>query len=312
MTKGSTQIQAVDINQIQAIGEFGVAELMAMKESIAKKLSIPQFNLFMYQMNRMGLDPSLGHGVPILYGQDVNIRIEYEGFHSLARKSPGYISVHRQVICENETDDFIAETDDQGIVTKIHHKIKFPRGKVIGSYAIARREGKPDIIVLCELQEFEKYAKKNPAFWKLEDGSLDPDMCKKHAATRAVKEQYDIALAVEENMMALNAGTEGSTEPTRRDITPEANAAMGKKEEPAPEEPPKSTTKSNEAERLKAEMEQKYEQLGILTKDAKGEHMGQYCQVKGNSPTIGEIKKYIQVMEMQIAEKQAEQDALPL
>lgn len=309
MGNKDTQIQTVDINQIQAIGEFGVAELMAMKESIAKKLSIPQFNLFMYQMNRMGLDPSLGHGVPILYGQDVNIRIEYEGFHSLARKSPGYVSVHRQVVCENEVDDFEAETNDEGVVTTIRHKIRFPRGKVVGSYAIAKREGKPDVIVLCDKSEFEKYAKKNPSFWKLEDGSLDPDMCKKHAATRAVKEQYDIALAVEENMLALNSGQEQPAEPTRKDITAEATEHP----KPAATEPPVED-EAAKIKALKAEMKRKFGKLGITDKLAMDEHMANHFKVKGETPTIAEITAYLKIMDLQIQEIQAAEqsnDELP-
>lgn len=305
-TTTNTQIQAVDINQIQAIGEFGVAELMAMKESIAKKLSIPQFNLFMYQMNRMGLDPSLGHGVPILYGSDVNIRIEYEGFHSLARKSPGYMSVHRQVVCDNEVDDFEAETNDEGIVTKIRHKIRFPRGKVVGSYAIARREGKPDVIVLCDQAEFEKYAKKNPGFWKLENGSLDPDMCKKHAATRAVKEQYDIALAVEENMMALNS-TENS-EPVRRDITAES-----KETEPmktiAPDKDDKEETPIDRTKALKTQIKAKYQALGLKDKSEFDAHAAEFFKIKGDVPTEPEIIAYLKIMDQQI---QAAADDLPV
>ncbi|WP_110933783.1 recombinase RecT [Paenibacillus bouchesdurhonensis] len=311
-----TQVQAVDINQIQQIGDFGVAELMAMKESIAKKLTIPQFNLFMYQMNRMGLDPSLGHGVPILYGQDVNIRIEYEGFHSLARKSPGYVGVYRQVVCENEVEDFEAETNEDGVVTKIRHKIRFPRGKVVGAYAIAKREGREDVIVLCDKTEFEKYAKKNPSFWKLEDGSLDPDMCKKHAATRAVKEQFDIALAVEENMTALNAGIgDDSTEPVRRDITAEANAAASTTPPPA-EEPKQTPPPKDDAADLKkcrAEMKRNFAKLGIDTPEAIDEYIKNHGKIKGDKPTLAEFKALLKVMELHIAEKQqAEQDELPI
>ncbi|RUT48564.1 hypothetical protein EJP82_01070 [Paenibacillus anaericanus] len=311
--KSNTQVQAVDINQIQAIGEFGVAELMAMKESIAKKLTVPQFNLFMYQMNRMGLDPSLGHGVPILYGQDVNIRVEYEGLHSLAQKSNGYNNVHRQVVCENETEDFEATTNEEGVITKISHKIRFPRGKVVGSYAIAKREGKQDIIVLCDKAEFEKYAKKNPSFWKLEDGSFDPDMCKKHAATRAVKEQYDIAQTVGDNMIALNSTSEGdqAIEPTRRDITAEANAAAEAEKVSPPQEVEQPTDETSEVDRLKEEMKDKYKQLGITTKEAKAEHMEKHCKIKGDGPTLAEIKAYLKIMDLHIAEKQAQDDELP-
>ncbi len=51
--------------------------------------------------------------------------------------------------------------------------------------------------------EFDKYAKINPKFWKLEDGSLDPDMCKKHVGTRAIKGQYAVATVAEESTESM-------------------------------------------------------------------------------------------------------------
>jgi len=307
MAKTDTQIQSVDMNQIQAIGEFGVAELMAMKESIAKKLSVPQFNLFMYQMNRMGLDPSLGHGVPILYGQDVNIRIEYEGWKSLAQKSQGYKGIYSQAI--READDFSAESDDDGIITKVNYKMgKPPRGKVVGSFAVAKREGHKDVIIVCDLDEFEKYAKKNPSFWKLDNGGIDPDMARKFAATRAVKAQFDVAQVVENNMMALNTG-EGDqpVEPTRRDITSEAT------EHPRTTEPePVSGEEETRMKKLRAQMKANYTKLELTDKEAMAQHMQQYCKMKGDTPTEAELKEYLKIMDLQIQEKQLAADDLPL
>ncbi|MFK4167671.1 recombinase RecT [Paenibacillus lautus] len=307
MTKTDTQIQSVDMNQIQAIGEFGVAELMAMKESIAKKLSVPQFNLFMYQMNRMGLDPSLGHGVPILYGQDVNIRIEYEGWKSLAQKSKGYQGIYSQAI--REEDEFSAESDDDGIITKVNFKMgKPPRGKVVGSFSVAKREGHKDVIIVCDLDEFEKYAKKNPSFWKLDNGGIDPDMARKFAATRAVKAQFDVAQVVESNMMALNTGEgEQPAEPTRRDITSEAT------EHPRnPGTEPVSGDEEARMKKLKSQMKANYTKLELTDKEAMAQHMQQYCKKEGDTPTEAELKEYLKIMDLQIQEKQLAADDLPL
>lgn len=314
MAVKDNQIQVADLNQIQQIGDFGVNELMALKESIAKKLTVPQFNLFMYQMNRMGLDPSLGHGVPILYGQDVNIRIEYEGYHSLAQESEGYKGVYRQVVCENETEDFEAETDEEGVITKIKHKIRFPRGKVVGSYAIAKREGKRDVIVLCDKSEFEKYAKKNPQFWQLEDKSIDPDMAKKHAATRAVKEQYDIATTVEENMGALNAGDSSTnSEPQRKDITQEVTQAPKqaiKQPTKEPEKPIDITPEPTDEVRMKeaqAAIADRFKQLGVTKNKAAWitENVNVFDVA---NMTLDEYETAIKVMDMKIAEKQVLDD----
>lgn len=301
MTKTNTQLQGVDINQIQTIGEFGVAELMSMKESIAKKLSIPQFNLFMYQVNRMGLDPSLGHAVPILYGQDVNIRIEYEGWKSLAQKSEGYSGIFTQEIREN--DDFSAESDEDGVLTKVTYKMgKLPRGKVIGSYAVAKREGHKDVIIVCEIDDFEKYAKKNPSFWKLDNGTIDPDMARKFVGTRAVKAQFDVTQVVEGNMASLNVGNEEETyEPRRVDITEEANATINKIEQPKP----RQSSEEKEIKAIRVKVSAAFKELGIAEPDGMTEYMNNNAKPKGETPTLQEWKSLLRILELDVEEKKS-------
>lgn len=305
----ANQIQTLDanLNQIQAIGEFGVPELLTMKETIGKDLTIPQFNLFMYQCNRMGLDPALKHAWPILYNGKMDSRIAYEGYLALAKKSDGYQGVYNQVVCDNEVEDFEAETDEEGIITRIKHKIRFPRGKVVGAYSIAKREGKKDFIVLMDVLEVQRYLKgQNQKFWKMEDGSPDPDMFKKHAGTRAIKGQYDIASVVEENMEALNASDNipAYTQPTeRRDITPEVTESE-KKPEPAAE---------TEADKIKAarrSMTAKFKTLGITTDQDKLDYIVEKAKPKGDAPTLAEMQGLLKIMDMEIAQKAAAADDL--
>ncbi|MEC0239456.1 recombinase RecT [Paenibacillus dokdonensis] len=317
MGNKDTQIQAADLNQLQQIGEFGVNELMTMKETIGKDLSIPQFNLFMYQCNRMGLDPALKHAFPILYGGKLDSRVSYEGLLSLAKKSDGYQGVFNQVVCENEIESFEAETDDEGVIVKIYHKVKFPRGKVVAAYSIAKREGHKPVIVLMDVMEVQKLLKgQNQKFWKMDDGSPDPDMFKKHVGFRSIKAQYDIASVVEDNMESLNA-TEGSssTEPQRRDITSEATEIPSTKPgEDAPQET-KAEDEGAKIKALKVQMKQNYTKLGITEMKEKEEHMGEFCKIKGETPTLAEITAYLKIMDLQIQEKQAAEQAnddLPL
>ncbi|WP_339193127.1 recombinase RecT [Paenibacillus sp. FSL W8-1287] len=304
------QIQAapeVNINQLQAIGEFGLPEIMTMKETLGKKLTIPQFNLFMYQMKRMGLDPSLKHAFPIPYGDTIDIRIAYEGYHAKAQESEGYQGVYNQVICENEVDDFEAETDEEGIIVSVKHKIKFPRGKAVGAYSIAKREGKKNVIVLMDASEVQKWVKKNANFWKLDDGSIDPDMFKKHVGIRAIKAQYDIAAVVEESMESMNAASAAPTyePPTRKDVTPPVEKI----------ETTESVNQDDEAasrmKALKAQVKANYKKLGLTDKEAMGAHMQQYCKVKGDEPTEAELKAYLKIMDMQIQAAEQVEDTLP-
>jgi len=298
MTK---QIQvAEELNQIVQIGEFGVNELMTMKETIGKDLSIPQFNLFMYQCNRMGLDPALKHAFPILYGGKLDSRVSYEGLLSLAKKSQGYQGVFNQVVCDNEIDSFEAETDDEGVFVKISHKVRFPRGKVVAAYSVAKREGYKPVIILMDVAEVSKMLKgQNQKFWKMDDGSPDPDMFKKHVGFRSIKAQYDIASVVEENMESLNTPDNYEpTEPTRRDITAEVT------ETPKQEESKKAPeTIPTDEEVVRESINAAFKQLGISGKEAKGAYMAENCKVKGDKPTLAELKGLLKIMEMAIEDK---------
>lgn len=308
----NTQIQVADeLNQIVQIGDFGANELMTMKETIGKDLSIPQFNLFMYQCNRMGLDPALKHAFPILYGGKLDSRVSYEGLLSLAKKSEGYQGVFNQVVCENEADNFEAETDDEGVIVKIHHKVKFPRGKVIAAYSIAKRENHKPVIVLMDVMEVQKMLKgQNQKFWKMEDGSPDPDMFKKHVGFRSIKAQFDIASVVEENMESMNTPEGYTGEPTRRDITEEANAAGAQTavEQPNGGEPGQELI--DDTVELWKVVGSKIEGLGHSTNAAKAKYIQENFKIKGENATAAELKKFIKMIDMEIAEKAANKDEL--
>jgi recombination protein RecT len=292
-----------NLNELQQIGEFGVNELMTMKETIGKDLSVPQFNLFMYQCNRMGLDPALKHAFPILYGGKMDVRVSFEGLHAIARKSDGYQGLHTQVVCENEIDDFEAETDDEGIVVSVKHKIKFPRGKAVAAYAIAKREGKKNVVILMDASEVGKWVKKNPNFWKLDDGTIDPDMMKKHAGTRAIKAQFDIALAVEENMEEMNSGSNiPEYKPQdRKDITP-TQEVIDTPKQPKPEQ----SEEEKQVKKLRSDITKKLKLIGVEGKEATAEYIAQHAPKMGDKPTLAQLTGLLNIIEMHIDMNEAQ------
>lgn len=303
----STQIQNADLNQYHEIGSYGVAEIMAMKDTIGKDLSIPQFNLFIHDSVRLGLEPRLKHSFPILYGGKMDFRISFEGFHAMAQRSEGYLGLKMEVVCDNETDDFFAETDEDGDITKVHHKIKFPRGKVVGSYAIAKREGKKNLIVFCDKSEFEKYSKKNAQFWKLDDGSLDPDMCKKHAGTRAIKGQFAVAAVADESTDSMyDSVPTPSVE--RRDIT--AEASHSDSPQPTPLKQQHEEPKVDPIEKANKDMQERFTQLGITEKEDKFKffHDNGVKMKDWKKPTLAELQGVVMLLEQKIAEKQAAEE----
>jgi recombination protein RecT len=318
MTNNNTQLQAMDLNQFQEIGNYGVAEIMAMKDTLGKDLSIPQFNLFVHDSVRLGLEPRLKHSFPILYGGKMDFRISFEGYHSMAQRSEGYISLKTEVVTENETDDFYAETDDDGDITKVYHKIRFPRGKVVGAYAIAKREGKKDLIIFCDKPEFEKYAKKNGQFWKLEDGSLDPDMCKKHAGTRAIKAQFAVAAVAEESTEAMYGAPSAVEAPQgRKDITNEVQETSTKQTPPASQqntqkdEAPPEQSEADVMKGLAKQIGAALKELGVpvgKTDEVRAAQQQFYAEIGArfsdpNAPTIAELQSLVTLLVQQIEMK---------
>ncbi|EFV78983.1 hypothetical protein HMPREF1013_00867 [Bacillus sp. 2_A_57_CT2] len=285
--------QSAELNELHQIGGFGVNELMTMKETVGKDLSIPQFNLFMYQCNRMGLDPSLRHAFPIVYGGKMDIRVSYEGLKSLAQKSDGYQGVFTQVVCENEIDDFDVLLNDEGEMVGVKHKPRFPRGKVLGAYAVAKREGRSNYVVFMDVSEVQKWMKINGKFWKQDNGDVDPDMFKKHVGTRAIKGQFDIADVVVDGMEAVaDSNPIPEYKPgERKDITPDNNVI----------EPPKESEEEKHKKALRSSINQAFKKLGITGKKETAEYIEKHAPSFTNeNPSLADLNGLLKLLEMNL------------
>jgi recombination protein RecT len=292
--------QNTSLNELHDIGGFGVNELMTMKETVGKDLSIPQFNLFMYQCNRMGLDPSLRHAFPIVYGGKMDIRVSYEGLKSLAQKSEGYQGVFTQVVCENEVDDFDVVLNEEGEMIGVKHKPRFPRGKVMGAYAVAKRENRSNYVVFMDVSEVQKWMKINGKFWKQDNGDVDPDMFKKHVGTRAIKGQFDIADVIVEGMEAANAGNADIPEytpPERKDITPVHEAIEQPKE-------PELSEEEKQIQKVGADINRKFRKLGLTTKEQKNEYKEKHAP--NFNSTLADYVGLSQLLDMHIEMQEAQ------
>ena len=61
----------------------------------------------------------------------------------------------------------------------------------------------------------------------------------------------------------------------------------------------------------RAEMSAKFKQLNITTREAKEEYIANNAKLKGDAPTLAELKGLLRIMDMHIAEKQnADSDTL--
>jgi recombination protein RecT len=206
--------QLAPINTKEFENYFSEKELEVVVNSIAKGATNEELALFIQICKQNNLNPFKNHIYFIKYGNQMSIQVSVEGIQYLAQQREDYKGVTVQLVHEN--DDFEIGVDADSQELKIEkHSIKIPRGKVAASYAIAKREGYPDKVVVIEAEEVEHLKNKSGSQWK----NYYNDMFKKHALKRALKLQFgidvdDAAGAQEDNLDSYQPRE-------RKDITPE-------------------------------------------------------------------------------------------
>lgn len=202
------------INTKEFENYFSEKELEVVVNSIAKGATKEELALFIQICKQNNLNPFKNHIYFIKYGNQMSIQVSVEGIQYLAQQREDYKGVTVQLIHEN--DDFEIGVDPETQELKIEkHSIKIPRGKVAAAYAIAKREGYPDKVVVIEADEVEHLRTKSGSQWK----TYYNDMFKKHALKRALKLQFGIDVDDATGAQEDNIGAYQPRE--RKDITPE-------------------------------------------------------------------------------------------
>ncbi|WP_305928100.1 RecT family recombinase [Bacillus mycoides] len=203
-------------NTEKVIGNFTKMELDTIKNTIATGTTNEQFSLFVQTCVNSELNPFLNHIYCIVYGGKMSIQVSVEGVLHLARQKSGYKGIDVQTVHEN--DEFEAERSNEGEWNIKIHKVKFPRGKVIGCYSVAQREGFKDVVVLMETNEVDHMKTgSNKHMWN----NWYNDMFKKHVMKRAAKLQYGIEINEDEAVSSSPVDSVPAYEPEKRvDITP--------------------------------------------------------------------------------------------
>jgi recombination protein RecT len=206
------QLSAINTQEFENV--FTQKELEVVVNSIAKGATNEELALFIQICKQNNLNPFKNHIYFIKYGNQMSIQVSVEGIQYLAQQREDYKGVTNQLVHEN--DDFEIGIDPETQELKIEkHTIKIPRGKVAAAYAIAKREGYPDKVVVIEAEEVDHLKNKSGSQWK----TYYNDMFKKHALKRALKLQFGIDVddatgAQEDNMDSFQPRE-------RKDITPE-------------------------------------------------------------------------------------------
>ena len=202
----NTQLAQSNTNAV--IGNFTQAELDTLKATVAVGASNEQFALFVQTCVSAQLNPFLNQIYCIVYGGKMSIQVSVEGVLALARRIDGYKGVDVELVHENDDFKYNAATKE------ISHNVGFPRGRVVGGYAIARREGFQDVVTLMEKDEVDHMTRgNNKTMWS----NYFNDMFKKHIVKRAAKLQFGIELSEDE---LIGSDTPAYDPNARVDITP--------------------------------------------------------------------------------------------
>lgn len=300
----TTQLQEANTNVV--IGNFTQAELDTLKATVAKGTTNEQFALFVQTCVSSGLNPFLNQIYCIVYrGRDgavMSMQIAVEGIVALAKRNPHYKGFIASEVKEHD------EFEINVAAGEVTHKITaMQRGKTIGAYCVAYREGAPNVAVVITIDQIEHLVKgRNKDMWR----DYFDDMIVKHAMKRAFKRQFGIEIAETENVPTeTSIENMPEYEPKQREVVVEVNGVEGSSKQESPTPSPTD----DEGEKLKKardEMKTKFEQLGIFDPEEMKNYIAKHTKVLGNKPTLAELTGLLKIMDKHIAEMNNNYDEL--
>jgi recombination protein RecT len=273
--------------------------LQVIRTSIAPTASDQEFLLFAHKAASYGLDPFKNEIFFIKYGNTARIQFAAEAYLAKARQQEGFQPPDTQMVHEN--DEFkIAMNKETKEMEVVLHEIGFPRGKIIGAYSIAYRDGHRPVTVIMDIEEVSHmFTGQNKDNWN----KWTADMFGKHVQQRALKKQYGLEFEDE----TITHGEPETNIPEykqleRKDITPTQEVI----DTPKQEEPKKLTP----TEKARAEMNAKFKKLGIVGKDAIAAYIEQHApDLVGKNPTLAQLTGLNDLLDMHIDLKEAQESS---
>lgn len=277
---------------------FAPQVIEVMRNSIAPTANDQEFLLFAHKAASYGLDPFKNEIFFIKYGSTARIQFAAEAYLSKAREQEGFQAPDTQMVHEN--DEFkVSMNKETKELEVVQHDIGFPRGKIIGAYSIAYRDGHRPVTVIMDIDEVSHmFTGQNKDNWK----KWTADMFGKHVQQRALKKQYGLNFDDE----TINHDEQPGKPRERQDITPNQEVIDSPKQE---EHQPEDKTQS-----LRAEMKKKFKQLGMEDNTAINSYLKKHNVKLSTPPTESELVGLIELLDMHIdleASKAAADDELP-
>lgn len=265
--------------------------IQVIRNSFAPTSTDQEFLLFAHKAASYGLDPFKNEIFFIKYGNTARIQFAAEAYLSKAREKEGFQPPDTQMVHEN--DEFkVAMNSETKELEVVQHEIGFPRGKIIGAYSIAYRDGHRPVTVIMDIDEISHmFTGQNKENWK----KWTSDMFGKHVQQRALKRQYGL----EFEDLTIQQGNEGAPEPQprqRKDVTPEQDIIENPEQEP----------EQNGTDKMRADISSLFNQLGITTKEARADYIQTHAPKMSNPPSEADLAGLLQLLEMHLDMQEAQ------
>ncbi len=267
--------------------------LEVIRTSIAPTANDQEFLLFAHKAASYGLDPFKNEIFFIKYGNTARIQFAAEAYLSKAREQEGFQPPDTQMVHEN--DEFkIAMNKETKEMEVVLHEIGFPRGKIIGAYSIAYRDGHRPVTVIMDIDEVaHMFTGQNKDNWN----KWTADMFGKHVQQRALKRQY--GLEFEDLTIAQGDQPAGNNIPEyqpreRKDITPNQDVINAADE-------PEESEEERQKKALRASINQAFKNLGVTGKKATGEYIEKHAPTfNHDKPSLADLNGLLRLLEMNI------------
>jgi recombination protein RecT len=278
-----------------AFGDLTEQDIITIRETVAKDCNESQFKLFMAISKNAGANPILNEIYPAVRGGQLTVQFGIDFYVRKAKEAEGYLGYDVQLVHENDEFQMHQEAGEDGryFIVIDKHSFGFPRGKVIGGYAFAYKEGLKPFSVIMEVDEVEHYKKSNIGMQKTMWTNNFNDMFKKHMVRRALKAAFGLNF---DDGQVQSEEIESYKPSQRVDITPNTNTLeVGEGEVIDPDV---------EMQKMWDEINNKMQQYGMSKEELKQLIVQQFNK-KPNDLTLQQLVALSKLISMKQDQKEA-------
>jgi len=284
----------LSVYQSFAFGELTETDVVTIRETIGKDCNESQFKLFMSIAKAAGANPVMNEIYPTVRQGALTVQFGVDYYVRKSKEAEGFAGYDVQLVHENDDFKMHQEKGEDGQYYMVidEHSFGFPRGKVIGGYAIAYKRGIKPFTVIMEVEEVEHFKRSGIGMQKTMWTNYFNDMFKKHMTRRALKAAFNLNFDDEENIENKGGDNIPEYKQERKDITPNQEVIDEKKEE---------NVKADPLEEAMAAMNIKFSTLGISGKEAKADYIAKNApDLAGKQPTLAELVGFNELLDMHI------------